>query len=95
MSDFPNRPDHPDFWLMAECVQDVDAAADDGIALERIIGKVDMESLAYVASLRALRMKFRPGDPRAGTTAAIGAVWIDGFIAGVNFQKRRSLQNPE
>jgi hypothetical protein len=89
---FPNRPDHPDFWLMAECVQDVDAAADDGIAMERIIGKVDMNSLAYMASQRALRLG-RGVDPRV--TAAIGAGWLDGFMAGVNFQKRRGLQNPE
>jgi hypothetical protein len=86
---FPNRPDHPDFWLMAECVQDVDAAADDGIAMERIIGKVDMRSLAYMASQRALRIKIPPGGL---TVAAAGAGWIDGFMAGVNFQKRRSVE---
>jgi len=96
MSSFPNRPDHPDFWLMAECVQDVDTAADDGLAMERIIGKVDMKSLAYMASQRALRMKVAQspvGFPMQ--TAAIGAGWIDGFMAGVNFQKRRSSQNQE
>jgi len=72
---------------MAECVQDVDAAADDGIAMERIIGKVDMRSLAYMASQRALRMK---AIPLGMQTAAVGAGWLDGFMAGVNFQKRRS-----
>lgn len=85
------RPDHPDFWLMAECVQDVDAAADDGVAIERIIGKVDMKSLAYMASQRALRM----GTATRHPTAAVGAGWIDGFMAGVNFQKRKSSQNQE
>jgi hypothetical protein len=87
---FPNRPDHPDFWLMAECVQDVDAAADDGLAMERIVGKVDMHSLAYMASQRVLRIAGRITGLASGERkAALGATWIDGFMAGVNFQKRR------
>lgn len=87
MADFQNRPDHPDFWLMSECVLELDAAADDGVAMERIVGKIDMKSLAYMASQRALRgtglVKFSP-------VAALGGSWVDGFMAGVNFQKRRS-----
>ncbi len=86
MTDFPDRPDHPDFWLMAECVQDVDEAADDGIALERIIGNVDINSLVYMASQRALRIKV----PGGLTLAHAAGGWIDGFTAGINFQKRRS-----
>jgi hypothetical protein len=88
---FPNRPDHPDFWLMAECVQDLDAAADDGVSYERIIGPVDIRSLTYMATQRALRINV----PGGLTLAYAGAGWIDGFMAGVNFQKRRGLQNPE
>ena len=86
MTDFPNRPDHPDFWLMAECVQDVDAAADDGIAMERIIGNVDIHSLAYMASQRALRMD---ASVVPVVAVSIAAGWVDGFLAGVNFQKRK------
>ncbi len=87
MPDFPNRPDHPDFWLMAEIVQDLDAAADDGLSMQRIIGPVDAKSLAYMAGQRGLRAKgLIAFDPRA----ALGAAWLDGFMAGVNFQKRKN-----
>ena len=75
------RPQHDDFWLMAAIVQDLDAAADDGIAMERIIGAIDGESLAYVANQRALRM---------GGGILTGAAWLDGFIAGANFNKRKN-----
>ncbi|MEI7780347.1 MAG: hypothetical protein WCJ18_00305 [Planctomycetota bacterium] len=72
---------------MAEVVQDLDAAADDGVALERIIGAVDGESLAYVASQRALRI----GSGKSlEAVAETGAAWIDGFMAGVNFHKRKN-----
>lgn len=80
------RPDHDDFWLMAEVVQDLDSAADDGTAMERIIGQIDLESLAYVASQRILRI---PGAT-AAQAATLGAQWIDGFMTGVNFNKRRT-----
>jgi hypothetical protein len=83
------RPDHDDFWLMAEVVQDLDSAADDGTAMERIIGRIDLESLAYVASQRILRI---PGATLADA-ATLGAQWIDGFMAGVNFNKRKTERN--
>ena len=88
MTDFPGRPDHNDFWLMAECVQDLDAAADDGIAMERIIGKIDMDSLLYMATQRAMRGRGLHPE------TAMAASWVDGFTAGINFQKRRARQNP-
>ncbi len=86
------RPDHDDFWLMAEVVQDLDAAADDGVAMERIIGKIDIESLAYVASQRISRMPGwgTPEPLRVQQAAALGGAWVDGFMAGINFNKRRT-----
>jgi hypothetical protein len=85
------RPDHDDFWLLAEVVQDLDAAADDGTAMETIIGKIDLESLAYVASQRILRL---PGMTKV-QAATLGGSWIDGFMAGVNFNKRRTAADVE
>jgi hypothetical protein len=87
------RPDHDDFWLMAEVVQDLDAAADDGVAMERIIGKIDIESLAYIASQRISRLPDIWGTPasqQVQQAAALGGAWVDGFMAGINFNKRRT-----
>lgn len=85
---FPNRPDHPDFWLMSAVMQDLDAAADDKIAIDRIIGNtVDLPSLEYMSVYRVANglpmMKVNP-------LAVMGASWIDGFMAGLNFQKRKA-----
>ena len=80
-----SRPDHDDFWLLAEVVQDLDAAADDGIAIERIIGQIDLDSLAYTAYQRVMRAAQVPSSPET-----LGATWVDGFMAGVNFQKRKT-----
>jgi hypothetical protein len=85
-----NRPDHDDFWLMAEVLQDLDAAADDSVDMDRIIGNIDMESLAYVAHQRALRVQ---GSWPTITLATIGGTWVDGFIAGRNFQKRQAKKD--
>ena len=82
-----NRPDHDDFWLMAEVVQDMDAAADEG-NFDRIIRPVvDMESLAYVAEQRAMRVV----GPLASQEVYVKlqAAWLDAFIAGALYQKRK------
>jgi hypothetical protein len=74
-------------------VQDLDAAADDGVAMERIIGKIDIDSLAYVASQRISRLPNIWGTPESQQveqTAALGGAWVDGFMAGINFNKRRT-----
>ena len=81
------RPDHDDFWLMSEVVLDLDAAADDKIAMERIIGGIDLASLAYMSTGRVVHGL---GMVKANPVAAMGGCWIDGFMAGLNFQKRRA-----
>ena len=76
------RPDHDDFWLMAEVVQDLDDAATD-VGIERTI-PVDIESLSYMAIQRGLRVTDKT------TIEPFAVAWIDGFTAGLNFQKRRA-----
>lgn len=82
------RPDHDDFWRLCECVQDLDTAAED-VRLERILDNVDQHSLAYVATQRALRAL-----GVADRQVALSATWIDGFTAGMLFQRRRSEPFP-
>ena len=93
-----NRPEHDDFWLLCEVVQDFDAASDDGFGIGRL-AKTDESSLIYMALQRALRIDpavifNRPGDTalpaQARMTAIAAAAWIDGFVAGQNYGKRKS-----
>ncbi len=92
MSSFPRRPDHDDFWLMAAIIQDLDAAADDGVALERIAGDIDLDSLLYMAEQRALRgaQAALGGRRDADLETWLAGAWVDAFKAGMEFQKRRS-----
>lgn len=92
---FPNRPDHPDFWIMAEAVQDFDSAADDGTAMPRIVeSMVDLDSLLYMAEQRALRAAkmVNPFMARTPDTERIKlqSMWIDAFMAGALYQKYKS-----
>lgn len=80
MTDFPDRPDSDDFWLMAEVVQDLDAAADDGMVLDRIVADLDATAVAYMAQQRALR---------AGMDLSGAALWIDAFVLGVMYQRQK------
>lgn len=79
-----NRPEHADFWLIAEVVQDLDDAADD-VGLNRTVD-VDGDSLVYAAWQRALRMRSIVTEKEEHKLAA---AWIDGFATGLNFQRRR------
>lgn len=90
MTDFPNRPDHPDFWLMAEVVQDLDAAADDGMSADRIVSDLDMASVAYMASQRGLRAYQLPID---GWTTKLSAAWLEAFVMGVMYQRRKDQKS--
>lgn len=82
------RPDHADFWLMAEVVQDLDYASED-VGLERTLA-VDAESVTYMALQRGVRVP--EGRPRLETFAV---AWIDGFAAGMNFQKRKAERDAQ
>lgn len=91
MTTFPDRPDHDDFWLMAEIVQDLNTAGDDGVDLPRIVSDIDAPSLAYMSIQRALRAQsvLRSLNPVPDLEIFLSGLWIEGFKAGVEFQKRR------
>jgi hypothetical protein len=92
VTDFPGRPDHPDFWLLAQAVLDGDAAADSGQDVAGIIGRqLDPESAFYMAMQRAARMTPRSRGPAAATLAA---TWIDGLMAGIAFQHAKAAPDP-
>lgn len=84
---FPNRPDHPDFWLISQAVIDADAAADASQDVESVVAPlVDMKSLAYMAQQRAGRMVDQLPFAGPAIKSAVGAAWIDAFFAGANYR---------
>lgn len=86
---FPDRPDHADFWALAAVLQDFDSAADDGTSFARLASPViDPESLVYMASQRAMRAA------ELTDGVQLKAAWMDGFMAGALFQKRRGTVDP-
>jgi hypothetical protein len=90
--EFPNRPTHDDFYALALAVQDNDAQADLGADVADIIGRyVDPESLLYMAFQRALRAV--PAGSSRSAFIVGQSIWIDAFLAGVNFQKRKDELN--
>lgn len=88
-NEFPNRPDHPDFWLIAEVIQDLDSAAEDGLSVDRIVADLDVASVMYAASQRGLRAYHLPVD---GWTTKLSTTWFEAFIMGVMYQRRKDQE---
>lgn len=107
MTGFPKRPDHPDFWLLAEVVQDADAVRDNKTQPfeDQTGAMVDLESLRYMAEQRALRgqtliqqLRFLRNLTRQQQdmlTMWVSATWMDGFYTGVRYQVRKERQQSE
>ena len=87
-SDFPERPDHPDYWRLAAIVQGLDMAADapavprDQVLPHEVAKHIDKDSVIYVAMMRSLRA--HSGHQGIETVKGAG-LWLDGFIAGARF----------
>jgi len=99
VSEFPGRPDHPDFWLLSQVLIRQDAQAESGQPVTDMIARyLDPDSAAYMAGQRALvavrRMARNPGTQRREVQLA--AVWLDGLIAGMAVQhlKAQAAEDP-
>jgi hypothetical protein len=83
---FPDRPQHEDWYLLSEVIQENDAKAEQASADVFGIAGVDQASAIYAIKQRYLRMTAVDRDP-----AVVGmGLWLDGFAAGVAFNQRRS-----
>lgn len=93
---FPNRPDHPDFWRLSKAVIATDDAADQGVPIEKIMTDLGIESsksVAYMAEQRMLRaLGHNFVSPQS--KALLMGLWIDAFVAGVGFTRQQD-QEPE
>lgn len=94
---FPDRPDHPDFWEMVDAVQEMDNLADSGEGSIQAFFEVmgfDADSLAYMArqrGLRAVRVFPDSGDQVRG----MGASWMDGFMTAMVMMRHRQSAEVE
>jgi len=80
-----SRPDHPDFWTLSNVVIQIDAMAEQHQGFTEIVGRmIDIDSVTYMAEQRAIRAMGPNASP--ATRSLIGATWIDGFMAGINYQ---------
>lgn len=90
---FPNRPDHPDFWLMSKVVTQHDDLCDTGTEEEGGFAKtiqVDIASLGYMAGQRTKRaidlLQDNPVDGIKALPHEVGVMlWMDAFTAGQRF----------
>lgn len=92
---FPDRPDHPDFWLISQALIDQDAQADAGQPFTDVVERiVDRDSLIYAAEQRGLRFQAGRSKPSVAERVAMQAAWVDAFLAGARYQalKERRLQ---
>lgn len=90
---FPNRPQHPDFWDMVSAVTTLDEAGDAGTPIEQISARygIDFDSLVYMANQRALRAEKLFVNSPAPMQAKYSANFIDGFMAGVLVGQRKAV----
>jgi hypothetical protein len=90
----PGQPDHEDFWLMVEIVQDLNNAGDDDVPLTKIVSDIDLPSLTYMAEQRAMRVEqiLESMDTPLDPQIAYASVWMEAFKSGIEFQKRRDLR---
>lgn len=97
MTDFPYRPDHPDFWTLSSVVIDFDARMDavTGAAkhavYEAVVAEhIDGASLTYMAVQRARKAVAELGQPdNAALATLLATVWSEGILAGVEVERRR------
>lgn len=90
--EFPDRPDHPDFRLLAEISQEQDTRSDTEPIVDLINELVDEPSLMYLIKSRL--GNFGVPVERIGPQmwSIMAGLYLDAFAKGVEFQKRGGHQ---
>ncbi len=85
---FPDRPQHQDFWDMSEIVLFLDGEITEGHrhAEDVISEMVDFDSTIYMLKQRLRRMWGEGYEPGLTSTAA---AWMDGFIIGMKLGQKK------
>lgn len=89
-----NRPNTDEFWLLSELLITQDNTAE-ALGLKAAVQEViDLETLAYVAEQRTFRVLgiFTEEQLQAKRTevAKISAIWMDAFLIGVKYERKRN-----
>ena len=96
---FPGRPDHPDFARLSEIVLQQDGRSYDpdfdyGEYMARYIDPASIRHMAQQRCQRTLESLGRsPGYEMV--LAAMGAAWLDAFVAGYTFHERKTAATVE
>ena len=81
-------PDHPDYELIMQVMAELDQASD-AAAAEDILGRlIHRDSVIHAGSVRADEMVNEP--PQLPFVAELAGAWIEGFIAGMIVQHRKT-----
>jgi hypothetical protein len=93
----PGRPDHPDFWRMADAVLQLDGSMEDidgslrndaPQAWQQSWASVcDLESATYMAESRCAGICLQIGAP-PHLVPLMAAAWLDAFAVGVTFERK-------
>lgn len=95
--DFPDRPQHPDFWRLSEIilkqdgrVEDIASREDAEAFVPRMIQEqIDQNSLEYMSMMRAHRMVAALREARLPfiPEVAMTSMFLQGVLVGIEFQK--------
>lgn len=96
---FPNRPQHEDFYLLSEVVQDIDNRAVTEVDPFEMIG-IDENSITYLADERcamAIEKMMREGGPGAPGNIAIllKMIYIDAFALGKLYTEKKQSREKD
>lgn len=80
---FPDRPQHPDFWKLSTIILEMDGkfAEDSATDFEEYVdNEVDVASIMYMAIQRAQRLQGR-------NVGSIAAIYMEAFMVGRRFER--------
>lgn len=91
MGDFPGRPDHPDFWVLVDVVLQHDGKTENPAfdMATHLATVLDPDSVRYMAEQRVRRFVDHSNAP---VEVQVAAAWLDAFMIGVEFARRRSTE---
>ena len=94
---FPDRPQHPDFWSLSELTMKRDGqATEDGKTLPEFLDDVvDLDSLIYMARQRVrfiLRSTGVPAEVIDVIESQVISAYIDAFLLGHDYHAKKTNQ---
>lgn len=92
---FPNRPQHPDFWMLSKIILEMDGLGDksdtalDSVFVDFVKTVADPRSLMYLANQRALRVDMFEA-PRKTRVDALAALYLEAILVGYKLAQEKA-----